>query len=87
MPSLIDWEDDSNSQLIAVTVDDDGDDILEFEIVHHGCWIERKEIFSESEDEVDAIGCSVCGRSQRKYRRTPRCPICGARMDLKEEAK
>ena len=49
--------------------------------VVHGRWIERKEIFSENEGEVDAIGCSECGKSQRKYLRTNYCPNCGAKMD------
>lgn len=45
-----------------------------------GEWVERKEIFNESEGETDAIGCSKCGKSQRKYNRTPFCPNCGADM-------
>ena len=45
-----------------------------------GEWVERKEIFSESEGEVDAVGCPKCGKSQRKYNRTPFCPNCGADM-------
>ena len=49
--------------------------------VVHGHWIDRIEIFSESEGPVPALGCSVCGTSQRKYRRTPYCPHCGAKMD------
>ena len=51
--------------------------------VVHGEWIERKEIFAESEGEVDAIGCSECNKSQRKYRKTSFCPNCGA--DMREE--
>lgn len=49
--------------------------------VVHGRWIERKEIFYESEGEVDAIGCSECGKSQRKHHRTNYCPNCGAKID------
>lgn len=50
-----------------------------------GKWVERKEIFIESEGEVDAIGCTNCGKSQRKYNKTPFCPNCGA--DMRDEAK
>ena len=53
--------------------------------VIHGRWIERKEIFCESEGEVDAIGCSKCGKSQRKHHKTNYCPNCGAKMDLEEK--
>ena len=53
--------------------------------VRHGEWISRKEIFSEIEGEVDAIGCSECNKSQRVYRRTPYCPNCGALMDGKRK--
>lgn len=49
--------------------------------VVHARWIERKEIFSENEGEVEAVGCSACGKSQRKFRLTPYCPNCGAKMD------
>ena len=63
-------------------------DIREADREHpHGRWIERIEIFSESEGEVNAIGCSECGRSQRKYRRTLYCPNCGAKMDDKEDGR
>lgn len=54
---------------------------LDYAPVMHGEWIERKEIFTENEGEVDAIGCSKCGKSQRKFRRTSYCPNCGAKMD------
>ena len=49
--------------------------------VVHGRWIERIEIFSENEGPVAAIGCSACGTSQRKFRRTNYRPNCGAKMD------
>jgi NADH pyrophosphatase NudC (nudix superfamily) len=48
--------------------------------VRHGEWIDRKEIFSEYEGEEIAIGCSICSKSQRKYRKTNYCPNCGADM-------
>lgn len=50
-----------------------------------GKWLNRKEIFDGDTQEVDAIGCSVCGKSQRKYSKTPYCPNCGAKMDLEAE--
>lgn len=50
--------------------------------VRHGHWIERKEIFDGETNEVDAIGCSVCGKSQKKQRKTPYCPNCGAKMGV-----
>lgn len=52
--------------------------------VVHARWTECIEIFTENEGPVEAIGCSVCGISQRKFRRTPYCPNCGAKMDAKE---
>lgn len=55
--------------------------LKEAEPVRYGRWMKRKEIFSESEGEVDAVGCSKCGKSQKAYRRTPYCPNCGAKMD------
>ena len=53
--------------------------------VRHGKWIDRKEIFSEYEGEEIAIGCSICNKSQRKYRKTNYCPNCGAKMDGRRE--
>lgn len=51
------------------------------EPVSHGEWVARKEIFDGDQEPVDAIGCSLCGKSQRVYRRTVYCPNCGAKMD------
>lgn len=48
--------------------------------VRHAKWVERKEIFSDYEGEVEAIGCSECGKSQRHYQKTNYCPNCGAKM-------
>ena len=55
---------------------------IEAEPVRHGRWVARKEIFDGEQEQVDAIGCSLCGKSQRALRRTPYCPNCGAKMDL-----
>ena len=45
MPVLIDWEYNSSSQLISVIVDDDGDGIVELEVVRHGQWIEPDYVY------------------------------------------
>jgi hypothetical protein len=76
MPQLIDWEYNSNSKLIAVTVDDDGDGVEEFELVRHGRWIEQP----SQVKYVSHWQCSVCSSWQgvcwMNY-----CPHCGAKMD------
>lgn len=54
---------------------------VDAEPVRHGEWVARKEIFDGEQEQVDAIGCSQCGKSQRVFRRTPYCPNCGAKMD------
>lgn len=81
--------------IVEHRVDEDEDHLSEFgcedfinkndvvEVVH-ASWVERKEIFYESEGQVDAIGCSNCGKSQRIYYRTKYCPNCGAKMDGKK---
>jgi NADH pyrophosphatase NudC (nudix superfamily) len=53
--------------------------------VRHAKWVERKEIFSDYEGEVEAIGCSECGKSQRHYQKTNYCPNCGAKMDKEKD--
>lgn len=91
MPSLIDWEYNGNSQLISVTVDDDGDGIIELEPVRHGRWIECCHELRNSEDYDDVepgyemfpviitdYECSECGRVESE--REPYCN-CGAKMD------
>lgn len=77
-----DWYGDSHCSTEIFGTQIDFAPTIEAEPVMHGRWVERKEIFSEKEGEVDAIGCSECGKSQRKYRRTNYCHNCGAKMDL-----
>ncbi len=73
MPKLFDWEYDSHSKLIAVTVDDDGDGLFDFELVRHGRW-------------TGSVECSECGElalynGNEELVRSRFCPHCGAKMD------
>lgn len=79
MPVLIDWEYNNSSQLIAVTVDDDGDGIIELEAVRHGRWINPR---------LNKYGhpCHQCNQclfvASQKDRNF--CPDCGAKMNSKK---
>lgn len=80
MPQLIDWEYDSKSKLIAVTVDDDGDGAEEFEPVRHGRWVRK------TGNGYYWYECSECGAKPLKnsYKDdcfSDYCPHCGAKMD------
>lgn len=72
MPRLFDWEYDGNSKLIAVTVDDDGDGLYDFEIVRHGRW-EWYEYWGDAAfrdpPEIYDAGwaCSACGTELLQY--------------------
>ena len=94
MPTLIDWEYNGKSQLISVTVDDDGEGICELEVVRHGRWVK---------DDLYNTICSVCGERipcieeydtdedcggtyDVEIDETPHCPNCGAKMDGGTEA-
>lgn len=54
---------------------------VDAEPVRHGHWIERDGIFKDDVIKVDHLECSECGKTQRRYRDTPYCPNCGAKMD------
>lgn len=49
--------------------------IIEVEPVRHGRWIPTRPY-------MYSIKCSICGKVWDLE--TPRCPSCGAKMDLKE---
>lgn len=54
---------------------------IDAEPVRRGHWIERDGIFKDGVIKVDHLECSECGKTQRRYRDTPYCPNCGAKMD------
>lgn len=59
----------------------DSMETVNVEPVRHGRWIERNGIFKDDVIKVDHLECSECGKTQRRYRDTPYCPNCGAKMD------
>ena len=49
--------------------------IIEVELVRHGRWIPTRPY-------MYSVKCSICGKTWELE--TPRCPSCGAKMDLEE---
>ena len=52
--------------------------IIEAEPVRHGKWIPHCEDLLGDSEECSVCHIETCGKS-------PRCPVCGAKMDLEEK--
>lgn len=81
-----DWLENGQNEYVydtnAILDSIDEQPTIEAEPVRHGYWIERDGIFKDGVIKVDHLECSECGKTQRRYRDTPYCPNCGAKMDL-----
>ena len=86
MARLIDQEYDSDLNIIAVTIEDDGY-IREFGLVRHGRWIQAVKEDDDWYGTFPVYTCSACNWSMGD---NPTgwgifCPHCGAMMDGEEE--
>lgn len=76
MARMIDQKYDNDSNLIEITVEDDGE-YIHLERVRHGYWILKRRQY-----EMDECDCSECGQfiATAIGQRMSYCPNCGAKM-------
>lgn len=82
MPKLFDWEYDSHSKLIAVTVDDDGDGLYEFEAVRQSEWIPVTERLPEDYHDVLVSLGDIVDVGFHHHRYGWECYSCKKRNDV-----